>query len=112
MRYFPKDNTVCRTLVLTSRINLALGIDTLGHQSFFEEVYCLMGFTRIDVTFSGLRRMWKKEEYGQMYFGIWKVKRRQWLKQRDQMIEGMTKMGLDTKEGRGYSSRLSMRDKR
>jgi hypothetical protein len=57
MRYCPKDKTLCRTMVLTSPIHLAIGIDTLGHQSFFEEVFSTMGFTRTHVTFSGLRRM-------------------------------------------------------
>jgi hypothetical protein len=60
MRYCPKDKTLCRTMVLTSWIHLAIGIDSLGHQSFFEEVFSTMGFTRTHVTFSGLRRMWKK----------------------------------------------------
>jgi hypothetical protein len=60
MRYCPKDKTLCRTMVLTSRIHLAIGIDSLGYQSFFEERFSTMGFTRTYVTFSGLRRMWKK----------------------------------------------------
>jgi hypothetical protein len=58
MRYCPKDKTLCRTIILTSRIHLAIGIDALGHQSFFEEVFSTMRFTRTHVTFSGLRRMW------------------------------------------------------
>jgi hypothetical protein len=99
MRYCPKDKTLCRTMVLTSRIHLAIGIDTLGHQSFFST----MGFTRTRVTFSGLRRMWKNKEYGRMYSGLRKVKRRRRIKQRDRMIEGTKKMVLDANEGRGYS---------
>jgi hypothetical protein len=96
----------CRMMVLTSRIHLAILINTLGHQNFFEEVLCLMGFTRTDVTLSGLRHMWKHKEHGRMYSGLQKVKRRRRLKQRDWMIEGTTKMEeeLDAKEGRGYSS--------
>jgi hypothetical protein len=90
--------------------HLAIGINMLGHQSFFEEVSCSMGFTRTDITFSGLRRMSKKKEYGRMYSGLWKVKRRRRMKQRDQMIKGMTKMKLDAKEGRGYSSGIPMRN--
>jgi hypothetical protein len=66
MRYCPKDKTFCKTMVLTSRIHLAIGIDRLGHASFFEEIFCSMGFTATDVTFSGLRQMWKNKENGRM----------------------------------------------
>jgi hypothetical protein len=53
MRYCPKDKTLCRKMVLTSRIHLAIGMDRLGHKSFFEEVFSTMGSTRTHVTFSG-----------------------------------------------------------
>jgi hypothetical protein len=110
MRYCPKDKTLCRTMVLTSRIHLAIGIDTLGHQSFFEEVFSSLGFTWTHVTSTGLRRMWKKKEYGRTYSGLRKVKRRRRIKQRDRMIEGTKKMEIDAKEGRGYTSGIRMRD--
>jgi hypothetical protein len=110
MRYCPKDKTYCKTMVLTSRIHVAIGIDTLGHESFFEEVFNSMGLTTTDVTSCGLRRMWKKKEYGRMYSGLRTVKRRRRMKQRDRMIEGTAKMEKDAKEGRGYSSGVRMRD--
>jgi hypothetical protein len=110
MRYCPKDKTYCKSMVLTSRIHLAIGIDTLGHQCFFQEIFESMDFTETELTFSGLRRMWKKKEYGRMYSGLRSVKRRRRMKQRDRMIEGTRKMELDAKEGRGYSSGIRMRD--
>jgi hypothetical protein len=33
-----------------------------------------MGFTETELTFSGLRQMWMKKEYSQMYSGLEKVK--------------------------------------
>jgi hypothetical protein len=42
-----------------------------------------MEFMATDVTFSGVRQMWKKKEYGRMYSGLWKVKRRRPMKERD-----------------------------
>ncbi len=110
MRYCPKDKTLCRTMVLTSRIHLAIGIDTLGHESIFKEVFRSMGFTSTHVTFTGLRQMWKKKEYGRTNLGLRKVKRRRRMKQRDPMIEGTKKMEVDAKEGRGYCSGIRMRD--
>jgi hypothetical protein len=58
-----------------------------------------MGFKTTNVSISGLRQMWKKKEYGRMHSGLQKVKRRRRMKQRDQMIDRMTKMELDVKEG-------------
>jgi hypothetical protein len=104
MRYCRKDKTFCKTMVLTSRFHLAIGIGTLGHESFFEEVFQAMGFTRRDITMLGLRRMFKRKEYGWMYLGPWKVKGRRRMKQIDRTIEGTAKMELDAKEGRGYST--------
>jgi hypothetical protein len=89
---------------------LRFGIDTLGRVSFFEEIFCSIGFTATGVTFSGLRHMRKKKEYGRIYSGIWKVKRRRRMIQRDLMIEGMNKMDVDAKEGQGYSSGIHMQE--
>jgi hypothetical protein len=99
MRYCPKDKMYCRTMVLTFRIHLAIGIDTLGHASFFEEIFSSMGFTATHMTFLALTRLWKNKEYGKMYCGLRKVKLRRRMKQRDRMIEGTKKMELDAKEG-------------
>jgi hypothetical protein len=66
MIYCRKEKTFCKTMVLTSRIHLAIGIDTLGHESFFEEVFQAMGFTTMDITMLGLKRMHKRREYGWM----------------------------------------------
>jgi hypothetical protein len=34
-------------MVLTSRINLAIGIDALGHAKLYEELFATMGFEHI-----------------------------------------------------------------
>jgi hypothetical protein len=110
MRYCPKDKTYCKTMVLTSRINIAIGIDTLGHEGFYEELFAAMEFTPSEMTFSGLRRMSRKKEYGRRYSGLATTKRRRRINQRDRMIDGTKKMEEDAKDGRGYSSGIHMRD--
>lgn len=69
-----------------------------GHATFYEELFVAMKFKTTQVTFSpGLRQiMWRKKEYGRIYFGLQKLKRRHHINQR---IEGMEKMEQDTKEG-------------
>jgi hypothetical protein len=62
MRYAPKDKTYARTMSLTSLVNLAIGIDCIGHAQYYERLFRRMKFT--ELTFSGLRRMWHKKEYG------------------------------------------------
>jgi hypothetical protein len=92
-----------KTIVLTFRIHLAIGIDKLGHERIFKEIFLAMGFTTTNLTISGLRQIWKKKEYGRMYSSLWKVKRRRRMQQQDQMIERRTNMKLDAKEVQGYS---------
>jgi hypothetical protein len=70
MRYCPKEKTYCRSMALTSRINIAIGIDTLGHSKFYENLFDVMKFQHTELTCSGLRRMWRKKEYGRIYFGL------------------------------------------
>jgi hypothetical protein len=110
MRYCPKDKTYCKTMVLTSRISIAIGIDTLGHAGFYEELFESMNFTTSEMTFSGLRQMSRKKEYGQSYSGLASTNRRRRINQRDRMIDGMQKMEEDAKYGRGYSSGIHMQD--
>jgi hypothetical protein len=110
MRYAPKEKTFCRSMALTSRISTSIGIDTLGHAKFFEDLFFEMKFHTTELTFSGLRRMWRKKEYGRIYSGLRHVKRRRRIKQRDSMIEGSKKLEEDAKAGMAYSSGIRMRD--
>jgi hypothetical protein len=110
MRYCPKEKTFARTNSLTSRIALSVGIDTLGHAKYYEDLFFEMQFTTTELTFSGLRRMFRKKEYGRMYKGLRSVKVQRRINQRQKMIEGCQKMEMDEKEGRGYSTGVRMRD--
>jgi hypothetical protein len=90
-----EDIQYCRTMVLTSRINIAIGIDTLRHAKFYENLFDAMKFQHTELTCSGLRRMWRKKEYGCIYFGLQKVKLRQRIKQSGNMVEGTKKLEED-----------------
>jgi hypothetical protein len=95
MQYCPKERTYCRSMALTSRINIAIRINTLGHSKFYENLFDTMKFQHTEtekVTCSGLRRMWRKKEYGRIYFGLRKVKLRRWVKQCNSMVEGTKKL--------------------
>jgi hypothetical protein len=104
MRYVPKDKTYCRTMSLTSRLNLAISIDTLGHAEYFIRLFRAMKFRLTELTFSGLRRMWRKKEYGRMHSRLKKVKLDRRLLMRKKMVEGCAKMEKDVQEGRAYAS--------
>jgi hypothetical protein len=106
MRYCPKEKTYCRSMAYTSRINLAIAIDTDGPAKFCKELFEAMGFTT--TTFSGLRRMWRKKEYGRIYGGLRVVKRRCQINNRNRMVKGTLKMEEDAKDGRAYSSSICL----
>jgi hypothetical protein len=99
MRYCPKEKTYSRTMTLTSRINIAISIDTLEHAKFYEELFMAMKFNNSQLTFSGLRRIWRKKEYGRIYSRLCRVKVRCRIKQRERMVEGTDKLEKDAKEG-------------
>lgn len=109
MRYCPKDKTYCRTMSLTSRINMSICIDSIGHAKLYEELFGKMLFTPTELTFSGLRRMWRKKEFGRIYSGLRKVKLRRRIKIRDKMADGTKQLEDDVNEGREYSSGMRMR---
>jgi hypothetical protein len=44
MRYVPKEKTYARSMALTSQINIAIGIDCVGHAVFYERLFRAMGF--------------------------------------------------------------------
>jgi hypothetical protein len=49
-------------MALTSRLNLAVSIDSLGHVTYYEQrLLAAMKFQPTQLTFSGLRRMWRKK---------------------------------------------------
>jgi hypothetical protein len=104
MRYAPKDRTYARTMALTSRINLSVGIDCIGHAKYYERLFGRMHFRHTSLTFSGLRRMWRKKEYGRMYSGLKSVRLRRRLAMRTKMEKGITKMKADKTDGRYYAS--------
>ena len=54
MRYAPKDRTYCRTMGLTSRINLAIGVDSVGHAQYYQRLFQAMGMRHTELSFSGL----------------------------------------------------------
>jgi hypothetical protein len=110
MRYAPKDKTYSRTMALTSRINISIGIDCIGHAEYYERLFRAMKFTATQLTFSGLRRMWRKKEYGRMYSGLKTVKWRRRLTARTKMAEGVTKMEVDKEEGRCYESGIRLEE--
>jgi hypothetical protein len=59
MRYVPKDKTYCKTMSLTSRLSIAISIDTLGHSEYFLRLFRSMKFRTTELTFSGLCQMWR-----------------------------------------------------
>jgi hypothetical protein len=110
MRYIPKDKTYSQTMALTSCLNLAIFIDSLGHAEYFKRLFGAMKFRATEPTFSGLRRMWRQKEYGQMYHAKKTVKQRRRINARQKMIDDVKKMEADVRDGMAYSSAIRLED--
>jgi hypothetical protein len=110
MRYVPKEKTYCQSMALTSRINMAISIDSLGHSTYYERLFQAMKFTPTQLLFSGLWRMWRKKEYGRVYSVSQTVKTRHRIHQRENMIIGIKKMEKDAEDGMAYLSGICLED--
>jgi hypothetical protein len=110
MRYAPKDKTYCRTMTLTSRVNIATNVDCIGHAEYYQRVFTRMGFRLTQLTFSGLRRLWRKKEYGRIYKGLKSVKRRRRLAATFKMTDGCAKLKADREAGAIYSTGIGVEE--
>jgi hypothetical protein len=104
MSYVPKDQTYGWAMALTSWLNMSVLIDSLGHARYYERLFTNMKFKHTELTFSGLKRMWRNREYGWMYQGRKEVKKMWRIQQREKMIDGIRKMEADVVKGMAYSS--------
>jgi hypothetical protein len=82
----PKDKTYCRSIALTSRINIVIGVDCVGHGEYYERLSKVVRFKCTALTFSGLQCMWHRKEYRRMYSGLKNVKKRRRLATRTKMV--------------------------
>jgi hypothetical protein len=69
--------TYARMMSLTSQINLSIGVDCVGQAKYYERLFLnKMSLRHTELTFSGLRQMWRKKEHGRIYTGLWRVRNR------------------------------------
>jgi hypothetical protein len=73
----------------------------MGHGKDYERLFANMQFQPTELTFSGLRGMWRKKGYGRMYTGLRRVKKR---------IKGVAKMEANEEAGRSYASGRNVRE--
>ena len=97
-------------MALTSRINIVIGIDCVGHAEYYERLFKMMNFRQTQLIFSGLHQMYRKKEYGRMYCGLKEVKKGHRLVARTKMADGIKKMKVDKRNGRCYSSGIAVDD--
>jgi hypothetical protein len=108
MRYCPKDKTYSKSMALTSRLCLAIAIDTVGHSEYYVRLFAAMKLQATELTFSGLRRMWRKKEYGRMRQGRKQVKLDRRIAIRKSILKGIDELEKDKEEGRAYESGIRM----
>jgi hypothetical protein len=97
-------------MALTSCLNLAVSIDSLGLAAYYKRLFSMMKFQPAQLTLSGLRRMWRKKEYGRIYSGTKTVKQRQRIHARQRMIDGVKNGGQCEGWNMVYSSVVHLKD--
>jgi hypothetical protein len=103
-RYVPKDRTYCQSLSLTSRICLAVGVDSVGHKEFCQRLFKLMNIKLPVNTTTILRKMKQKREYNGGYQAQPKRKRKRPNLKFAKMKEGIKKHMADKAMGLNYET--------
>jgi hypothetical protein len=103
-RYAPKDKTYCQTTSLASRICLAVGIDSVGHEQYYKLLFSNMGINLPVTTRKMLCKMLKKREHNQIYQALPKRKRKRSEMKFRKMRTGLMKQMADKAVGLTYET--------
>jgi hypothetical protein len=107
-RYVPKDRTFSQSMSLASRICLAVGVDSVGHESYYKRLLGNMNISLPKNTTIMLRNMKKKRDYDRFYQAQPHRKRKRANLKFAKMKDGLKKQMADKATGLNYQSGLNM----
>ena len=111
LRYAPKDRTYiayCQSMSLTSRICLAVGIDSVGHEEDYERLFEKRKLRFPNSTRNMLLSMKKKRDDDRKYQALPKRKRKRSQLKFANMKDGMNKQMADKAMGLVYETGMNM----
>ena len=109
-RYNPKTNTFSLTMSLNARICLAVGVDSVGHEEYYERLFEKMKIRLPDTCRKMLRRMKSKKDYDRMYQGKPSRKRIRATKKFVSQQDNYQTQKADKAIGLAYDSGMAMQD--
>ena len=89
-KFVRKDSHFCHTICGCARVNTAIGIDSLGYQTYYQTLFVALG---IRMT-AEIEELYKRLDRRQGYWDAYKKdpeNRRQWAKRRAEEIREMVK---------------------
>jgi hypothetical protein len=107
-RYVPKDVTYSQSMSLTARVSLAVGIDSVGHEDYYKQVFEELNIELPKNTRMSLQAMSRKREFDQSYQALPKRKRKRSELKFAKTKEGLRKQMADKAIGRDYDTGLNM----
>jgi hypothetical protein len=109
-RYILKDRTFSQSMSLASRVCLAVGVDSVGHEEYYEHILAEMGVKLPENMRVVLGRMTKQREYDQKYQSLPKRKRKRANLKFAKMKDELKKQMADEAMGLNYETGLSMQE--
>jgi hypothetical protein len=98
-QYVPKDTTYSQSMPLTSRVSLAVGFDSVGHEEYYKQVLEELNNILPKNTKMSLQAMSRKRDFDQSYQALPKHNRR-WSELKFAMLkEGLRKQMADNAVG-------------
>jgi hypothetical protein len=109
-QFVPKDRTYCQSMSLTSRICLAVGIDSGGHKKYYQCIFDRMNTSLPSNTRTMLLKMKTKREYDRKYQALPKRKRKRSESKFSNMRDGMKKQMAGKAVGLAYDTGMNMEE--
>jgi hypothetical protein len=107
-RYVPKDSTFSESKSLASRIDLAIGVDSVGHPEYYQRLFDKMTIKLPGITKRVLEKMNNKRKYDQIYQALPKRKRIRSNNKFAKMKDGLKKQMADKAIGLSYETGMNL----
>jgi hypothetical protein len=107
IKFLPKHKHYCRTIVNRARTYLAIGIDSLGYDKYYDVLWKMLGLASTALTNEHHQRLDRRRRNNSKYIQSETIKKARKKKLNDKLREASELLMKDKKKGKTYSSNMA-----
>ncbi len=107
-RYCPKDKTFSHSTSLAGRICMVVGVDSVGHEEYYERSFAGMNILLPKNTRKQMKKMKIQRDYDRMYQALPVCKRKRSMNKFATMRVGLAKQNADKARGLLYGTGMNL----